>query len=421
MEYKIKTHFRFMSIMFKQGKNKVDKLELRSYKYRIYPSKTAEKRMIDTLEACRLAYNELLQIKVATYETTGKSLSKFDLNKCIKQLSVDTSSVHSQVLQNVSDRLGKTFQNFFRRVKEKKLGKIIKVGYPRYKKKINSFAYPQNGYNLNNHKLYLSKIGEVGLRIGKKQNKIKGNIKTLTVKRYPSGKWFAIFACEIDIKIQKHTNKKIGIDVGLENFATLSDGTKIENHRFLVNSEKRLNTLNRRLSRKKKGSNRRNKAKIKLACIHEKISNQRYDFLHKTTKMLVDKFGHIAVENLNIKNMVKHPYLAKHINDASWGNFVRILDYKASSAGCQVDKVNPKGTSQICSQCGHKVPKTLATRWHRCPVCGLHISRDFNSAKIILKRATVGTTGSYAHEDGSSLLEEILEDSPSMKCEAHML
>jgi len=402
------------------------KMQLKAYKYRMYPSRIAEKTMIDTLEKCRRTYNELLSINQETYQNAGKGLSKFDMNGCIRYMGIDVGNVHSQVLQNVSDRASKAFNNFFRRCKEKRSGKHIKVGYPRFKKfgNIKSFTYPQSGYNLDGHILYLSKIGKVNLRIGKKQNMINGDVKTLTIKKMPSGKWFAIFSCEIDTKPKKHKfpKAKVGIDVGLENFATLSNGAIIENHRFLAKSERRLKLLSRRFSRKKKGSNEKNDSRVKLARMHEKISNQRYDFLHKTTRTIANKFGYIAVEDLNIKSMVKHPYLAKHIHDASWGNFIQTLGYKAWSAGGQVVKVNPRGTTQNCSQCGNKVLKTLAQRWHRCPNCGLHISRDLNSAREMLNRATAGTAGIYADGDGSSLLEHrIFEGSLSKKLETTQL
>jgi len=403
-------------------KKQKSKTSRRAFKYRLYPKRKQEKKMNETLETCRKTYNELLEINQETYQHTGKGLTKFDMNKCKCGLGVKTNNVHSQVVQNVSDRVSKAYQNFFRRVKQKKAGKNIKVGYPRFKKDIKSFTYPQHGFKMNGSRIFLSNIGKVKIRIGKKQNKIEGKLKTLTIKKYPSGKWFAIFTSEINIKPKKHKhpNRKIGIDVGLEKFATLSDGTMIENPRFLIESEQRLKTLNRRLSRKNKGSKRRLKARHNLACLHEKIANQRHDFVHKFTRYIVNEYGVVAVEDLNIKGMVRHPYLAKHINDASWGTFVRILEYKVESTGSQVEKVSPNNTSQICSQCGNKVLKTLAVRWHRCPVCGLNIDRDENSAINILQKSTVGTTESYAHGDESPLLAS-LEDSSSMKCEAHVL
>jgi len=200
----------------------------------------------------------------------------------------------------------------------------------------------------------------------------------------------------------------------------LSDGREIDNPRFLIKSEKRLKMLNRRLSRKKLHGKNREKARHEVALLYEHISNQRHDFQHQLSHKIVSGYGTIAIEKLNIKNMIRHPYLAKHISDASWGMFGRMLCYKASSAGAKFLEVNPKGTSQICSQCGNKVPKTLAQRWHRCPYCGVILHRDLNSARNIL---TVGTTGNYACGDRSPVLvaQKRLEHSLSKKQETTRL
>jgi putative transposase len=389
------------------------------YRFRLYPSRTIENNMLKTLETCKRTYNEMLDICQATYEMTGKGQTKFDMNRCIRYgVDADISMIHSQVLQNVNDRLAKAYSNFFRRVKEKRLGRNIKVGYPRHKKYCKSFTYPQSGFSIKGKKLMLSKIGMVNIKIGKTQNRINGVVKTLTIKRESSRKWFAIFSCVDNIPEPQMVNdKKIGIDVGLEHFANLSDGQMIDNPRFLIQSERKLKMLQRILSRKKRRSMNRKKAKLKLALMHERISNQRNDFLHKLSHHIVREYGVIAIENLNIRSMVRHPYLAKHISDASWGTFVNMLCYKAESAGTKLVKVNPRGTSQICSQCGHKVPKTLAQRWHFCPMCGLSINRDLNSAINII---TEGTSGNYACGDGSSALA-MLEHSPSRKQEATQL
>ena len=162
----------------------------------------------------------------------------------------------------------------------------------------------------------------------------------------------------------------------------------------------------------------RKKARLKLALMHERILNQRRDFLHKLSHDIVRDYGTIVIEDLNICSMIRHPFLAKHISDASWGTFARMLCYKAASAGAKLVKVNPYGTSQTCSQCGHKVPKTLAQRWHFCPFCGLSMHRDTNSAKEIL---TEGTSGIHACGDGSSALARMLECSLSKKQEATQL
>jgi putative transposase len=394
----------------------------KSYRFRLYPNREAEQKMQRTLEICRRTYNELLSIRQTTYEVTREGLSKFDMNNCIRYgIDTDISQIHSQVLQNINDRIDKAYVNFFRRLKEKRAGKKIKVGYPRFKNKYKSFTYPQSGFTLENNTLLLSKIGKLQVRIGRNQNKPKGKIKTLTIKQEPSGKWFTIFS-SIEKEGKKHriNNKKIGIDVGLEYFAMLSNGIEIDNPRFLIENEKQLKILNKRLSRKKLHGENREKARQKVAILHERIKNQRHDFQHQLSHRIVSGYGTIAIEKLNIKGMIRHPYLAKHISDASWGTFARMLGYKASSAGGRVIEVEPRGTSQMCSVCGNEVPKTLAQRWHRCPYCGVVIQRDLNSARNIL---TVGTTGRYACGDGSPVLvaQKRLEHSLSKKQEATRL
>jgi len=369
------------------------------YQFRLYPSGKQANQLSQQLDICRRAYNELLEISIETYNNTGKGLTKFDLDDCIKYLDVDTSIVFSQVLQNISDRLNKAFRNFFRRCKEKKSGKQIDVGYPRFKKWFRSITYPQMGFKFkSDRRLYVSKIGNIPIILHRLP---RGKTKTLTIKRNRANQWFAVFSCEFDNKPETHKypENKVGIDVGLENFATLSDETIIQNPRFLVKSEKKLARFQRRLSRKVKGSANRRKAILKVARIHNKIANQRTDFLHKQSRVIADEYGFVAVEKLNINGMVHNHRLAKHVNDASWNRFIQMLGYKASSAGSQVVCVDPKGTSQSCSKCGKTVPKTLSEREHNCPFCGLKMHRDLNASIEILNRATVGLSGSHACGD----------------------
>ncbi|HLD39320.1 MAG TPA: transposase [archaeon] len=388
----------------------------RMFKYRLYPTSKQVATLENNLSVVYFLYNKLLEAKIKAYKNGKKSIRKFDMNNHIVKLKrkhPELKAVHSQVLQNVSDRVDKAYQNFFRRVKKGN----CRVGFPRFKsfRRYKSITYPQNGHAFINRKLRLSKIGDVKIVL---HRLIQGKIKTLTIKRTPTGKWFAVFSCEVPVEPQKHKfpDNKVGIDVGLENFATLSNDVKIENPRYLIASERRLKTLQRRLSRKIKGSANRKKSRFPVAKLHELIANQRADFLHKLSRFFVQRYGYIAVEDLNIKGMVRHPYLAKHINDASWGTFFRNLTYKAEEAGCELVKVSPNKTSITCSQCRTDVPKTLAVRWHRCPKCGLNIHRDLNSAKLILSKADmVGTTRFQAYGEGSPSLEAILESSPSAK------
>jgi len=387
-----------------------NEMEMRSYKYRIYPTKRQIDRLNNQLNLCQELYNTLLKKCKESYKKDKKSLiNRPELNKLIKEIKHNNpkfKSVYAQVLQNVMNRLIKTYSNFFRRVKEKKRGKKIKVGFPRFKKFYKSITYPQNNGSFkfkNKRRLHVSKIGSIPIVL---HREIEGNMKTLTIKRNPSRQYFATFTCEVDTQKQEHKypNKKVGIDVGVENFVTLSDGTKIKNLRFLIKSEKKLKRYQRRLSRKNKRSKNRIRARLKVAKIHNKILNQRMDFLHKTSKKIVDNYGFIVVEKLQINNMVKNHYLAKSITDASFNNFKQMLCYKAESAGAEFVEVDPRGTSQICSRCGKEVKKSLVVRIHKCPYCGLKIDRDLNSAVNILNKATAGQAGSHAYGDLASTL-----------------
>lgn len=290
--------------------------------------------------------------------------------------------MYSQVLQNVSKRIKDGYTNFFAR---RKAG--LKAGLPRFKKygQLKSITYPQFGFKLEGKKLVLSKIGSVNIKL---HRPIEGQIKTLTIKQTPSGKWYATFACQQ--KTQPQTNNKgvVGIDVGLKSFAVLSDGNIIENPRFYRKSELTLAKLQRSLSKKKPKSRNRDKARIKVARCHEKIADQRKDFLHKTTTKLANSYSTLKVEDLQVCNMLKNHCLAKSISDASWSAFFNMLSYKAESAGGKVEKVAPYGTTKKCCRCGFDVPKSLSDRVHVCPNCGLKMDRDLNaSINIKLKLA----------------------------------
>lgn len=211
-------------------------------------------------------------------------------------------------------------------------------------------------------------------------------------------------------QVSKSTNPTVGVDVGIKTFAVLSDGEFIENPRHFKKSEKKLSKEQRRLSRKVKKSKNRNKQRVKVARVHRKIRRQRKDFLHKVSKSLVENYGYIVFEKLNIRNMLRNHKLAKHISDASWGKLIEYTQYKAEEAGVEVKLVNPRNTSQNCSQCGKKVPKTLDVRMHKCPHCGLELDRDLNASYNILDRA--GIVQSYAYGDltstqGHCVLEQV--------------
>ncbi len=233
----------------------------------------------------------------------------------------------------------------------------------------------------------LSKIGTVEIRLSRK---IEGKIKTLTVKREVDG-WYVIFTCETLKNPLPKTGKSVGIDLGIEKFATLSDGNEIPNPKLLRQSERQIAKAQRKVSRKKKGSISRRKAVVLLRKKHLKIKRQRLDFLHKVSLNLVRKYDFMAFENLQIRNLIRNNHLAKSISDASWGNFLLILTAKAENAGREIMKVNPQNTSQNCSNCGKKNSKSLKVRKHRCESCGIVLDRDLNASVNILMRA-VGQT-----------------------------
>jgi len=351
-------------------------MSLLMYQYRIYPSQKQKVRLINSLKTCKAIYNELLELSITTYKKTKKTLRKFDYNKIIK----GKYSVHSQVAQNVSDRVHKAFSNFFRRVKDKS---CKKKGFPRFKSRINSITFPQSGFKLlSDRRLKLSKVGSVPIILHRIP---KGKIKTLTIKQNKVGQWFAIFSCEVIDKAVIHTSKdSVGIDVGLENYATLSNGEVVTNPRHLIQSEHRLKLLQRRLSRKKKGSANRRKARFRLAKQHLRIVNQRADFLHKLSKTITQKFAIINVEKLNITSMLKNHWLAKNIEDTSWNTFIKNLEYKAVTSGSKLVKINPRNTSKTCSKCGTITEMPLSKRNFLCPKCGFACHRDLNASINIL-------------------------------------
>jgi putative transposase len=280
-------------------------------------------------------------------------------------------------------RVDRAFDNFFSRVK-----KGEKPGYPRYRPrpKYRSFTFPQVGksFRLIGNKLHLSKIGKVKVHLSRP---IEGRIKTCTIIREADG-WYATFAVEEPaVDPLSAPGESVGIDLGIENFATLSTGEVIGNPEYLRAAEARLKTAQRKVSRRKRGSRRREKAVRLLTRQHLKVKRQRADFHHKTARRLVNEFGVIVVEDLNIKGMVKNHHLAKSISDAGWNQFIVILESKAQRAGQELIKVNPSFTSQDCSRCGERVRKTLAIREHRCIACGLVMHRDHNAAINIKERA----------------------------------
>jgi putative transposase len=356
----------------------------KTFKFRIYPTKTRVKNLESWLDLCRELYNAALQERRDAWKLNKVFINYFDQSAqlpAIKAVREDLTSVNAQVLQNILRRLDKTFKAFFARIQRNE-----KAGFPRFKSQngFDSFTFPQakKGFKLIGNKLLIHRIGTLKIKLSRE---IQGTIKTLTIKR-ENGKWFATFVCDdVPVSPLPKTNKQVGIDVGIESFLTLSDGTQIENSKYYQNSQRQLRVAQRRLSRRKKGSNRRKVAVRQLAKIHAKIRNQRADFQHKLSTKLINEFDLIAIEKLNISGMRKG-FLSKQVNDVAWFGFFQMLRYKAENADRKLIEINPAGTSQTCI-CGERVEKTLAIRVHSCGKCGLLEHRDIVSAKVILQRA----------------------------------
>jgi len=382
-------------------------------KYRLFPTKAQARQLDAALETCRLVYNSFVHWRTFEYETTGKSIGRYEQEALLthwkhrvsdgKKDHPELSEVHAHLLQNVAHRVDLAFRAFFRRVKAGET-----PGYPRLKGKgqYDSFCFKQweNGVQFKNGNLWLSKIGEVKCKV---HRPLLGKAKTCCLRRI-NGKWFACITCEADAIPLPISEEAVGIDVGLKTFAALSDGTFIENPRFFRTEEVALAKAQRKQSKTKKQTRERRKANKVLSRIHERVRNRRHNFAHQSARRLVNRFAMIAVEKLNVKNMSKAPApkpaaqnegqflpnganqkagLNKSILDAAWSQFRSILTNKAESAGREVVAVNPAYTSQKCSGCGYQASKTLKERWHLCPMCGASLDRDTNAAINILQIA----------------------------------
>ncbi|MFA7256031.1 MAG: RNA-guided endonuclease TnpB family protein [Kiritimatiellales bacterium] len=355
----------------------------KTFLYKIKMNRRTESSCNQWLETCRTLYNLALEQRISVYRQDRRNISAYTQMGQLPELKEEFPQfrqVGSQCLQDVIGRLDKAFSAFFKRAKEQN----GKSGFPRFKGRgqYNSFTLKQSGWKLDGRHLTIAKIGRIKIFLSRQ---IQGDIKTVTVKRSSSGKWFVMFSCDniptVGIPL---TGEEVGIDVGIKSFAVDSAGRKFENPKYFRQSEKLLCRRQRRLSRKKLGATRRLKAKNLVAKCHEKIANQRKDFLHKTANYYIHNYDIIYIERLKIQNMNQNRRLSKNIYDSSWGLFFDLLFYKAENAGRTVIKVPPYNTSQKCSACGEKVAKSLAVRVHRCCFCGLVLDRDHNAALNIL-------------------------------------
>jgi len=312
-----------------------------SYKFRIYPSKTVEAKLQEHLDLCRWLYNRLLEelnrAKAKAQRLTWKDAQALIVK--LKRENPELNQVYSKVLQMVNNQL---WSNIHALASVKKNGR--KIGKLRFKGKwFKTLNFNQSGFKLEGKKLYLSKVGAINIKL---HRSVKGKIKGVIIKRELSGKLFAVFQCENRVMPLVENGRVIGLDVGVRHFLSDSDGRQIENPKFYERSLERVQKAHRTLSRKKKGSKNRAKARIRLTRAYERIVNQRDDFLHKLSKFYINNYDVLIVEDLNITSMVRNRNLAGKILDASWGKFLQMLAYKAENAGRILVKINPRGTSQ---------------------------------------------------------------------------
>lgn len=355
---------------------------MKAFKYHIYPNQEQREYFAKTFGSTRFIYNRMLHDKIEHYKLTEKTLKNTPAQ--YKAEFPWLKEVDSLALANAQMYLEKAYKNFFR---------DKSVGFPKFKSKKDN----HRSYTTNNQKGTVSiengyiKLPKLKSAVKIKQHRLfDGLIKSCTISQTPSGKYFVSVLAECEIEKMPRLENKVGIDVGLKTFAILSNGKEIANPKHLRKSEKRLAKLQKDLSRKVKGSKNRAKARLKVARLHEKISNQRLDFLHKKSFEIIDDNQIIVLEDLKVKNMVQNHKLAKAISEVSWGMFRSMIEYKAEWYGREV-VIAPSNyaSSQLCSNCGNKSSQTkdLSCRTYVCPECGLEINRDYNASLNLLKLA----------------------------------
>ena len=373
---------------------------LRTFKFRLYPNDSQQYRLQNNLAVCRWVYNKFVE------QTQKSFLSRNDMNYILTELKQSESwlyNYHSKMLQMVSTQLEGAEKSLIEL--SKKGHKTGQLRFARYNE-FRTFIYNQSGFKLDNNKLFLSKIGDIRI---KKHRDTPDNIKQIIVTKSKSGKWHACVTCDIVeplFNIPKISFvKAVGIDVGIKSFVYDSNGYQTPNPLNLKKMLKPLVRVQRKVSRRVKGSNNRLKAILHLQRIHERITNKRKDFQHKLSSTYASHYDVVFVEDLQLTNMVKNHKLARSIMDSSWGTFLQKLEYKCKL----LIKVPARNTTIDCSRCGSKVPKSLAVRIHKCDKCGLIIDRDYNASINILNKGL--NLLAFANND-HNLPQELREVTP---------
>jgi putative transposase len=354
-----------------------------SYKYRLKPSAEQVTVLEKQLRLCRMMYNSLLEHSLNERRAgrgtpTHKALTY--LIPAMKARTPELNAVFSQVLQNVAKRVRSGFESYWNRKRAE-----LRAHLPRFRgeDRYDSLTYPQFWFRLKDGVLCLSKIGDVRVV---QHRPVEGRVKTLTVTRSRAGKWFAVFSCEVEEKGVHGRLPAVGVDLGLNSLVAQSDGTLIEAPGSYRGLEAKSRRAHRNLSRKRKGSRNREKARVRLARVEERIANKRRDYAYKTARSIVDRYDKVYLEDFRVANMMRNRRLSKSIGDAGWGMLRSALTYMAQRSLGVIALVDPRNTSQVCSGCGAYVEKSLSVRVHRCPGCGLTIDRDVNAARNMLKR-----------------------------------
>ncbi len=370
------------------------------FRYRIYPKPEQEKRLNRSLFLLCQLYNDLKAEKMRRYREEQKSTSLTRFRRLAldaRKQNDELQDIHSQVVQNVGDRIHTAFGNFFEG----------RARFPRWKKphRYNSLTYPQSGFKLRpRNGLYLSGLGYVRIFV---HRPLLGMVKRLTIKREADG-WYVVFITERDTAHKKPIDeipveRVRGADMGLESFVTLDDATSTEYPGFLRQSEQKIKHLQQDFSRKLRGSKRRRELGRRLAMLHLHVKRRREDFQNKLAHQIFTANDVLVIEKLNVSGMLRSHSLAKSISDSAWSKFARRAIFKAESLGKHTIFVDPWGTTQFCHSCLQWVPKDLSDREHNCPNCGEKIPRDVNSA-LLIKR--LGILRSLPSDGGSSLAEQ---------------